>query len=456
MTETETKMEPTKTDFFRRLYLNSGNPQRSAWFWNMMAALTSSFQSMLFMLVLTRFGEIEAASYIAIGFAAANLAMTVGKFGVRNFQVTDVTEKYHFRDYRNMRVLTVAAMVVFTLIYCGFNVVFRQYVPVKTATVALLCIYKMIESAEDVWHGRLQQLGRLDISAKIWATRNILFIIEFILCYFWLRDLIVSLLISIVTTLVLSLLLNRIPRGEYRISPASKDTGKTKALLVECIPVAFATFLLMYISNAPKYIIDSVVSDQEQTYFNILFMVIYIVTLLSNFMFNPVLNRMAIWREHGEHAKLLKRVVRLIAAVAGIVAVGVLFAEAIGTQLLGWIYGVSLADYHAEVDLMLIAGGLIAILNLLYLIIILLRKQAIFYVIFTAVSLVLVSTGKNILRSYELRGLCCFYIGILLLADIAMFLCVFVLIRKERREAQHISGKPNEPQAAPESDGAEM
>ncbi len=401
----------------------------------MVAALTSSFQSMLFMLVLTRFGEIEAASYIAIGFAAANLAVTVGKFGVRNFQVTDVAEKYHFRDYRNMRVLTVAAMAVFTLIYCGFNVVFRQYVPVKTATVALLCIYKMIEAMEDVWHGRLQQIGRLDISAKIWATRNILFIVEFIICYLCLRDLIWSLLISIITTLILSLLLNRIPRGEYRASSASENTGKTKALVVECIPVAFATFLLMYISNAPKYIIDSVVSDQEQTYFNILFMVIYIVTLLSNFMFNPVLNRMAIWREKGEHKKLLKRIVRLIAAVVGIVIVGVIFAELIGTRMLGWIYGVSLTDYHIEVDLMLIAGGLIAVLNLLYLIIILLRKQAIFYVIFTAVSLLLVATGKNILRSYELRGLCCFYIAILFIADIVMFLFVFRLIRKECRKS---------------------
>ena len=428
----ENQMEPTKINFFSRLYLNSRNPHRSAWFWNMVAAMTSSFQSMLFMLVLTRFGEIEAASYIAIGFAAANLAMTVGKFGVRNFQVTDVTEHYHFRDYRNMRVLTIAAMAVFILIYCGFNVVYRQYVPVKTATVALLCIYKMIESTEDVWHGRLQQLGRLDISAKIWATRNIVFIAEFMVCYFYLRDLTGSLVISIVTTLVLSLLLNRIPRREYRVPPASESGGNMKALLVECIPVAFATFLLMYISNAPKYIIDSVVSDREQTYFNILFMVIYIVTLLSNFMFNPVLNRMAIWREQGEHDRLLKRVVRLIVAVAGIVAVGVLFAEVIGTRLLGWIYGVSLDDYHAEVDLMLIAGGLIAILNLLYLIIILLRKQAIFYVIFTAVSLLLVITGKSVLRIYELRGLCCYYIGILLAADIIMFLCVFYLIRRER------------------------
>ncbi len=427
-------MEISKKNFFRRLYLNSKNPGRSAYFWNMLAALTSSFQSMLFMLVLTRFGEIEAASYIAIGFAAANLAMTVGKFGVRNFQVTDVSEKYCFQNYRNLRYLTVAGMLVFTLVYCAFNVVYKQYVPVKTATVALLCIYKAIESMEDVWHGRLQQLGRLDISAKIWATRNVLFIAEFIVCYLCLGDLILSLIISIVTTLVLSLLLNRIPRREYQITPSPESNGKTKTLLVECIPVAFATFLLMYISNAPKYIIDSVVSDQEQTYFNILFMVIYVVTLLSNFMFNPVLNRMAHWRERGEYKKLLRRILRLIITVAGIVAVGILFAEVIGRRLLGWIYGVSLEGYRTELDLMMIAGGLIAILNLLYMIIILLRKQAIFYVLFTAVSLILVGSGKNILRSYELKGLCVYYIGILLLADIIMFLCVFRLIRKERRE----------------------
>ncbi|MCD8109544.1 MAG: glycosyltransferase [Clostridiales bacterium] len=435
MTETENQMKTTKSNFISCLYLNSKNPVRSAYFWNMAAAMTSSFQSMLFMLVLTRFGEIEAASYIAIGFAAANLAMTVGKFGVRNFQVTDVSEKYCFRAYKNMRYLTVAGMLAFSLVYCVFNVIYRQYVPMKTATVALLCIYKAIESMEDVWHGRLQQLGRLDISAKIWATRNIIFIVEFIVCYMCLGDLIQSLVISIATTLVLCIFLNRMPRREYRIQE-TESTGMTKALLIECIPVAYATFLLMYISNAPKYIIDSAVSDQEQTYFNILFMVIYVVTLLSNFMFNPVLNRMAHWRERGEYRKLRRRVLRLIAMVAGIVILGTLFAEVIGRRLLGWIYGVSLENYRVELDLMMVAGGLIAILNLLYMIIILLRRQAIFYVLFTAVSLILLSSGRYFLRLYELKGLCCFYIAILFAADIVMFFCVIRLIRKESRDKQ--------------------
>lgn len=421
-----------RKNILARFYLNSKNQNRSAYFWNMLAAVTSSFQSMLFMLVLTRMGEIESASYIAIGFATANLVMTIGKFGVRNFQVTDVGETFHFQDYRRMRYLTVAGMLIFSFLYCVFSEVFREYVLIKTMTVALLCIYKTIESMEDVYHGRLQQLGRLDIAAKIWATRNIVFIMEFIVCYLFLQNLIGSLLISIATTLVLCVLLNRIPRVEYHIQPVKSSDG-TKTLLIECIPVAFAAFLLMYISNAPKYIIDAAVSDQEQTYFNILFMVIYAVTLLSNFLFNPVLNKMARWREDGEYKRLLGRILRLIAVVIGIVCVGTLFVEAIGRRLLGWIYGISLENYRIELDLMMVAGGLIAILNLLYMIIILLRKQTIFYILFTVAALVLVTRGRYVLNQYDLKGLISFYIGVLLVSDIVMFICMVVLIRRESR-----------------------
>ncbi len=429
----QTGMNQKKGHFLKRLYINSKNPERSAYFWNMTAAVTSSFQSMIFMLVLTRTGRIEEASYVAIGFAAANLMMTIGKFGVRNFQVTDVLEKYRFSDYRKMRYITVCGMLLATVIYCAYNMIFKQYVPEKTVTVALLCIYKAIESMEDVYHGRLQQLGRLDIAAKIWATRNILFILEFIICYLSLRSLTAAILISTVTTLLLCIGLNRLPQEEYRTQKKAESSG-LGMLFKECIPVAVAAFLLMYISNAPKYIIDAAVSDAEQTYFNILFMVIYVVTLLSNFLFNPVLNKMARWWEEGAYKKLQKRILTLIGMVAGIVTCGIVFAEVIGRRLLGWIYGISLEQYRNELDLMLAAGGLIAILNLLYLVIILLRKQSIFYVVFTAVSLVLVASGGYVLRAFALKGLCWYYAGILLTADIVMGVCVMYLMNREIRK----------------------
>ena len=39
--------------------------------------------------------------------------------------------------------------------------------------------------------------------------------------------------------------------------------------------------LIMYMANAPKYIIDTVVSDEIQTKFNIIFMPVFVISIVK-------------------------------------------------------------------------------------------------------------------------------------------------------------------------------
>lgn len=418
-----------------RFILYSKNEVKASYVWNMIAAFSNSFQSMIIMLIMTRTGYVEAASYVAIGFAAANLMMTIGKFGIRNFQVTDVTEKFDFSCYKQSRYITVSVMVLCSFLYCVERILGAEYSFEKAEVVFLFCLYKTIEALEDVYHGRLQQKGRLDIAAKIWAVRNIFFIIEFLIVFLISGKLLVTLTITVATTMILCWDLNHIP-VQFYVAPleVNEEKGTWGKLIQTCFPIAVATFLLMYISNAPKYIVDTVISDEGQTYFNILFMTIYVVTLLSNFIYNPILNRLAyLWKER-ERSNLLRKIGVVIGIIVGIVFVGILFAEIIGRKLLGMIYSVSLESYKQELRWMLISGGLIAIMNLLYMLIILLRKPKIFYFVFAAAAFILFVFGKNVLVQWGLTRLCVFYNMVLFIVDVAFIVCVlYIICRKEEQ-----------------------
>ena len=90
----------------------TSNIQRSAVIWNAVSACLTSFQTMLLLMVLTHFGTSEHSSYFVMAYTAANLLMHLGKFGMRQYQVTDVREVFTFRQYVSSRVCSLAVMVV--------------------------------------------------------------------------------------------------------------------------------------------------------------------------------------------------------------------------------------------------------------------------------------------------------------------------------------------------------
>ena len=163
----------------RGLLSSSGNIRRSSFIWNLLSAAVNSFQTMLLLVFITRFGTDADSAAFVMAYAAGNLLFNIGKYGVRHFQVTDSTEQYSFRDYISARFVSLAVMAAAVVLFILTGIVSRGYTFVKAAVVLLICLYKGIEAAEDVFHGRMQQQGRLDIAGRILFIR----ISSFILCY---------------------------------------------------------------------------------------------------------------------------------------------------------------------------------------------------------------------------------------------------------------------------------
>lgn len=54
--------------------------------------MLNSFQSVLILMVISRIDPVTDAGVFTIAFAIGNLMLTIGQYGIRQFQVSDVQE----------------------------------------------------------------------------------------------------------------------------------------------------------------------------------------------------------------------------------------------------------------------------------------------------------------------------------------------------------------------------
>ena len=391
------------------------NIGRSAVLWNAIAACLTSFQTMLLLMLLTHFGTAEHSGYFVMAFTAANLFMHLGKFGMRQYQVTDAGNRYSFREYVASRIFSVGLMGAALVLFLLWALFFNGYTAEKAAVVTLITFYRGVEAAEDVLHGRLQQEGRLDIAAKILAIRNAVFMAGFAVMYLLTGNLVLTCAVNAAITLLLCILLNKPFWGqEAGHQGRFLSSQNVRSLLLECLPLCLTMVTYMYLGNAPKYIVDGLVSDAVQTRFNIVIMPAFVGSLLCSFIFNPALKRIGdLW--NNRDLKTLRKTSRKLALVPVAVDAALLLGGwFLGIPVLSAVYGVDLADYRLTLMIFLLASGAVAMLNLFVALLTAMRKQKHLLLAYAAASLLLLLAGRPLFNAKGLNPLCWFYLAVLL------------------------------------------
>lgn len=80
------------------------------------------------------------------------------------------------------------------------------------------------------------------------------------------------------------------------------------SLLKECAPLFVSTFLAFYILNAPKYSIDALMTDEIQACFGFVAMPVFVVSVLTSMIYNPVIHKMSVWWDEKQSTNFNKEV----------------------------------------------------------------------------------------------------------------------------------------------------
>ena len=406
---------------------SKNNIERRTAIWNMVSSILGAAQSAIFLLVVTHVCDAVYAGIFSIATTLGNQIIAIGSYGMRNFQATDVKQKYKFKEYLLSRYFTSIAMFIFLIGYVWI----KDYNTEKALIILAFGVYKAVDVIEDVFHGEFQRYNRLDIGAISMTIRYVISFLVFAVVLITSHNLLFACICeAVISILVFIILTYEVikPRKNLSVQGALKHTV---LLLRYCIPLFIGGFLYLYVCNAPKYAIDNCLSQESQMYFAILFMPVFVVNLLSSFVYRPLLVRMAICWNEKRNKEFWHMVMIQIALIFVLTILGILGAYLCGTQILSLVYGVDVNPYRNCLVLLMFGGGFAALIGFLINVLTVMRLQTLLLLGYMVASVAALIVSNPIVSKLGIFGASILYVGLMVL--VAAFLLVSAVFYKKKK-----------------------
>lgn len=323
-------------------------------------------------IVVTQLVGTELAGMFSMAFVTGSLLMIVANYGVRTFQISDLDEEHSFSDYQANRLITCLVMIAAGIGYC----MVRGYEADMFVISLGVYFYKMVDGLADVYEGRLQQMDKFYLSGISQAFRSVVVLVVFSLVLAVTRSLPVASVamgIAAIATflfLTLPLALLETPKSR-RWTPAG-----VAGLFKQCFPLFIALFMYALIDNMPKFVMEGVLSYDNQLYFNALYFPAQGILLSIGFIYKPLLVRMAaIWADRKSRKKFDLIILAIVAVIVAMTLLTAFFMGWIGIPLMSFFYGVDFEQFRGLSYIMIAAGGVTALIDFLYQVITVLRRQ---------------------------------------------------------------------------------
>ena len=190
----------------------------------------------------------------------------------------------------------------------------------------------------------------------------------------------------------------------------------------KCFPFFISAFSFFYVTNAPKYGIDSVLGDRVQGCYTFIAFPIFVIELLNNFIYQPTLVNLAQEWSDGLFDKVMLRIKKqlyIIAVLTFCLLIGGFF---LGIPVLSLLASYDLSEFKKEMMILLVSSGLLALIGYFSTVLITMRKAKVIicgYLSDFVLSLVLY---VPILRLFGIRG------GVLLYSILCLLLVIYEYI----------------------------
>ncbi len=380
------------------------NTTRNGVIFNALSGGINAIQSVIWLMIITRVLGLTDAGIFTIAYATSNLFLMIGKYGIRNFQVSDIKKSYTWNDYYISRILTVIAMMAAALIYSLYMNLSGNYTIYKAIVVFLMTILKAADAYEDVYYGMYQQNGRLDLAGLAMSIRLGGQLIFLSICVLFKLDLLISLILTNIFSWVLLFILLKKINSKFEFDNISPNKKRIKKIFILCAPLFLSSFVSYYVCNLSKYAIDRIMGEAEQAYYGFISMPVFVVFLFTNFIYQPMLKDISeLWVEQKKllFKKKLLSAVSLIGIISIIVLVGGWF---LGVWGLGILYGVNMEKYKYELMVLLIGSVFYAFSAFFSVIITVMRKQKFALYVYVAVLIVFQFATTYLVKSDGIMG----------------------------------------------------
>lgn len=347
--------------------------RKKGFMWNTLGSAMYGVNSFVMLAMASRVGTVEEAGAFGIAFTTAQLLYFIGLFGVPHYQMTDYGETYSFGSYVKARVFSGILMLL-----CSIgSVVLMGFTGIKRAYTFALTLLMLVNVVGELFQSLFFQKNRLDLSGSALFFRTLWPLILFCAVALLTGNVFLAVLVQTASNLVITVYYGvRIAPKFITKSIAETRKADTAAnVLRECLPLAVSLLLMNIVINSSKYGIEFCLDDPAQGYFNMIFMPAQVINLCSQFLFKPFLNQYATFVSQKRNADFLKILCKQLLIIAAFTAFCCVCAYYLGIHVLGFIYKKDLSSLEWPLTLIILGGGLFAVCDLFYYILVIMRVQ---------------------------------------------------------------------------------
>lgn len=393
--------------------------------WNMIGTTFNAFNSLFFMMVVTRINGLANSGVFTLAFSLACLLCLIGGYEGRVYQVTDVKNEYLDIEYIVHRIITCLIMMIVVVAYC----VIMKYDAYKFTITVALCLMKCFEVFSDVFYGVLQKNDKLYVVGISLFLKSIFSVVLFILVDLITKNLLISCLSLDLIWFILFLVYDY-PKSKCVIQKEKFSFTNILKLFKTGFFSFSILFLSVYLVNAQKYALDGTVQESLQAVFGIILMPATIISLAGQYLLQPILNTMANFYSTGEKKEFNKIVFRALLLIVAFGVLCLLGAYILGIPVLNILYSVDISDYKTHLLIIIFGAVLYSMSTLLSAALTTVRYTFVQFIVFGISSIIAFFLSRLLIVQYSIYGAAISYL-ITMACQFELYVIIYFVIMKK-------------------------
>lgn len=413
---------------FHKWILSADDPKvviKRSTAWNLLASLLNAGLTAIILFFMSWTGNREMSGIFSIATAIAYQVQAIGFFGVRNYHITDVNDKYSFSDYVYLNIISSVIMVA-ALAFMAFG---RGYDQDKALVVLTYSLYRIVDIYEALFHDEYQRAGRIDIGLILQTIRFLVSLLVLILILLITHSLVWACFFAFASSLVIIWYQNKDFCEIFNCHLKKSAWLKVKSLFLICLPICISGFISMYLANASKYAIDRYLDDRIQGVFAILFIPVFTINMLSTVIYRPYITRISMEWHLKKTGSFLRSIIKQMLVITGLTVLITLFGDLVGLKLLGMIYNIDLTSWKLEFVILLLGGGLNTYAAFLSQILVIVGKQNSNLLIYAISLVITIILAQPLTVKFGLRGASILYMTSAALLTIGSIIIIIKQVR---------------------------
>lgn len=292
-------------------------------------------------IAVVKLADFTTAGIYSLIISITNVFYCISLYGLRNYQVSDVSGEFSEYDYILVKVFTTLISFIFFFI----AIFFLNINNIAIIGSFVYIFYKYGESVSDLIFGFMQKYDIYKSIAVSYTLKGILVLFSFCIFLYYTKNLILTLFVNVMLYLCVIIFydLRKLKRNHSVVF--SLKEKKYYLLLYKCFPLMIYTLLVPSLNFITRYAVEINFGTNVLGFYSTVTMIFAVLNTLTNSVFVTILPKISLLYKSGELKKIKQIIFKVFIILLVLFFTSVFFASLFGDFIFCKIFGNDILDY---------------------------------------------------------------------------------------------------------------